>query len=157
SADKVRHPTAMELRPDEVDTPRCPVDVPQRQDGMFLYMDPPEHTRLRRLLTGQFTVRRMQALETRIREIAVEDMEAMRAAGNEADVVPAFALPLPSLVICELLGVAYEDRAEFQENTSIALNLTKSEEDRARASGAIYQFMRTLVEHKREHPGDDLL
>jgi cytochrome P450 len=157
SSDSVRHRSAMDLRPDEVGAATCPVDVPQRQDGMFIFMDPPEHTRLRRLLTGQFTVRRMQALETRIREIAVEHIDAMRAAGTEADIVPAFALPLPSLVICELLGVAYEDRAQFQEHTAISLNLRKSEEERARASGAIYQFMRELVVRKRAHPADDLL
>ncbi|GAA5191367.1 cytochrome P450 [Rugosimonospora acidiphila] len=157
SSDTVRHRSAMNLRPEEVGVARGPVEVPARQDGMFLFMDPPEHTRLRRLLTGQFTVRRMQLLESRIREIAVEHIEAMRAAGTEADLVPAFALPLPSLVICELLGVAYQRRAEFQERTAISLNLTKSEQERAGASAAIYQFMRELVAEKRQHPADDLL
>ncbi|MEV0069664.1 cytochrome P450 [Amycolatopsis sp. NPDC050768] len=157
SSDNVRNRSAMDLRPDEVGKARCPVDVAQREDGRFLFMDPPEHTRLRRLLTGQFTVRRMQLLEERIREISIEHLDAMRAAGNEGDVVPAFALPLPSLVICELLGVDYADRAEFQEHTGIALNLTKSDEERAKASESIYAFMRKLVAHKREHPADDLV
>lgn len=156
SSDTVRRRSAMDLRPDEVDAPPGPVDAP-RQDGMFVFMDPPEHTRLRRLLIGQFTVRRMQALESRIREIAVERVEAMRAAGTEADLVPAFALPLPSLVICELLGVAYADRAEFGKHTAISLNLTRSEAERAEASGALYRFMNELVEHKRRQPADDLL
>lgn len=157
SSDTIRNRSAMDLRPDEVGSTRSPVSVPERDDGMFLYTDPPEHTRLRRLLTGQFTVRRMQVLEDRIREIAVDHVEAMRAVGTEADIVPAFALPLPSLVICELLGVAYSDRAEFQERTAISLNLTKSAEERAESSGAIFRFMRELVAHKREHPADDLL
>ncbi|MBB4683904.1 cytochrome P450 [Amycolatopsis jiangsuensis] len=157
SSDNVRHRTAMDLRPEEAGEPRRPVELPQRADGRFLFMDPPEHTRLRRLLTGQFTVRRMQQLEARIREIAVEHLDAMRAAGNSGDVVPAFALPLPSLVICELLGVDYADRAEFQERTAVALNLTKPEEERQAASEAIQGFMRGLVAYKREHPADDLL
>ena len=55
-------------------------------------------------MTGQFTVRRMQALESRLREIAAERIAAMQAAGTEADLVPAYALPIPSLMICELLG-----------------------------------------------------
>lgn len=157
SSDLVRHRSAMDLRPEEVGRPQCPVHVPERHDGRFLFMDPPEHTRLRRLLTGQFTVRRMHLLESRIREIAVEHIEAMRAAGAEVDLVPAFALPLPSLVICELLGVDYADRAEFQERTAISLNLTKPEQERMRASVEIREFMRKLVAHKRENPADDLL
>lgn len=71
----VRNRSAMDLRPDEVGEARCPVDVAQREDGRFLFMDPPEHTRLRRLLTGQFTVRRMQLLEERIREISIEHLD----------------------------------------------------------------------------------
>jgi cytochrome P450 len=81
----------------------------------------------------------------------------MRAAGTEADLVPAFALPLPSLVICELLGVAYADRAEFQQRTAISLNLTASVEARAQASAEIYRFMGDLVTRKRQQPTDDLL
>ncbi|WP_326568954.1 cytochrome P450 [Amycolatopsis rhabdoformis] len=157
SSDTTRNRSAMDLRPEEVGEARCPVNLAQREDGRFIFMDPPEHTRLRRLLTGQFTVRRMQQLEARIRDIAIEHLDAMKAAGNSGDVVPAFALPLPSLVICELLGVDYADRAEFQEHTGVALNLTKSDEERAQASESIYAFMRKLVAHKRAHPADDLV
>jgi cytochrome P450 len=74
-------------------------------------MDPPEHTRYRRLLTGQFTVRRMRRLEPRIAQIVDDQLEAMAEAGPPADLVQAFALPIPSLVICELLGVPYADHA----------------------------------------------
>ncbi|TCK25953.1 cytochrome P450 [Pseudonocardia endophytica] len=128
-----------------------------RGDGMFIFMDPPEHTRLRRLLIGQFTVRRMRALEERVREIATDLITAMRDGGDRADLVPSFSLPLPSLVICELLGVDYADRAEFQDRTAVALNLNASDTERAEASAAIYRFMQGLVAQKREHPADDLL
>ncbi|MEA5360865.1 cytochrome P450 [Amycolatopsis sp., V23-08] len=166
SSDQVRHRNATQMSAEEVaeraaaagrGEPVCPVPVESRDDGMFVGMDPPEHTRLRRLLTGQFTVRRMKALESRITEIAVEHIEAMKAAGTEADLVPAYALPLPSLVICELLGVDYADRARFQENTAVALNLRSSEDARARAAGELYRFIGELVAVKRKDPGDDIL
>ncbi|WP_226899609.1 cytochrome P450 [Nonomuraea phyllanthi] len=156
SADKVRHRNATSLQPHEVDGP-APEPPASREDGMFVFMDPPEHTRLRRLLTGQFTVRRMKALESRVAEIAVEHIEAMKAAGAEADLVPAFALPLPSLVICELLGVDYADRAEFQQRTAIALDSSADPGERALAGAELYGFMQRLVAHKRADPADDLL
>ncbi|GAB2669271.1 cytochrome P450 [Saccharopolyspora gloriosae] len=166
SADTHRHPNAMQLTPNQVVEQRaaaaagrggCPATEQQRTDGLFIFMDPPEQTRLRRLLVGQFTVRRMRALEARVREITVEHIEAMRAAGPRADLVSAFALPLPSLVICELLGVAYEDRAEFQERSAVAVNLDASDEERLHAQAGLYEFMRGLVADKRTHPADDLI
>ena len=91
--------------------------------GNLLGFDPPEHTRYRKLLTGQFTVRRMRLLEPRVQQIVTDHLDAMIAAGPGADLVRAFALPVPSLVICELLGVEYADRAEFQERTGKLLRL----------------------------------
>ncbi len=82
--------------------------------GNLLGVDPPEHTRLRRMLTPEFTVRRMRRLEPRIVEIVDDHLDAMEKAGPPADLVADFALPIPSLVICELLGVPYADRAAFQ-------------------------------------------
>ncbi|WP_433506970.1 cytochrome P450 [Pseudonocardia halophobica] len=166
SSDRVRYREATQMPPEEAAAqaaaiergePVCPAPIEARTDGMFVFMDPPEHTRLRRLLTGQFTVRRMKALEERITEIAVEHIEAMKAAGTEADLVPAYALPLPSLVICELLGVDYADRARFQENTAVALNSHSTPEERARAGGELYTFISGLVAAKRATPADDIL
>jgi cytochrome P450 len=162
SADRMRHREATSLQPHEVEAlkagtlPQGPA-IETREDGFFVFMDPPEHTRIRRLLTGQFTVRRMKALESRVTDIAVEHIEAMKAAGDHADLVPAFALPLPSLVICELLGVDYADRAEFQERTAISLNSNTPPEERAKAGAELYAFMQGLVAAKRAEPGDDLL
>ncbi|ALL77727.1 MULTISPECIES: cytochrome P450 [unclassified Pseudonocardia] len=165
SSDRVRYSDATALQPHEVaelaaaaarGEPVRPADV-DRNDGMFIFMDPPEHTRIRRLLQGQFTVRRMRALETRMTEIAATHIDAMIADGPGADLVPAYALPLPSQMICELLGVDYADRATFQENTSVGLNANSSDAERARALGELYAFLTGLITHKREHPGDDLL
>ncbi|GGT02280.1 cytochrome P450 [Nonomuraea spiralis] len=162
SADRIRHREATSLQPHEVaeqaaGTLKPGPAVETREDGFFVFMDPPEHTRIRRLLTGQFTVRRMRELESRVTEIAVEHIEAMKAAGTRADLVTAFALPLPSLIICELLGVDYADRAEFQERTSVGLNANSTAEERAVAGAELYAFMQRLVAAKRAEPADDLL
>ncbi|NBE93283.1 cytochrome P450 [Nonomuraea sp. KC401] len=161
SADKVRNREATSLQPHEVvemqTAQPLKAEVAEREDGLFVFMDPPEHTRLRRLLTGQFTVRRMRELESRVTEIAVEHIEAMKAAGTQADLVQAFALPLPSLVICELLGVDYADRRLFQERTAIGLNANATPEEQAVARAEMYAFMQRLVAAKRADPGDDLL
>lgn len=91
--------------------------------GNPLAFDPPEHTRLRRFLTPEFTVRRMRRLEPRITEIVDDHLDAMQRSGPPADLISEFALPIPSLVICELLGVPYADRETFQHRTSRLLNL----------------------------------
>ncbi|MET0190682.1 MAG: cytochrome P450 [Pseudonocardia sediminis] len=165
SNDRVRYKDATQLQPHEVaemaaaaerGEPVRPADV-ERTDGMFIFMDPPEHTRIRRLLQGQFTVRRMRALESRMTEIAAEHVDAMLAAGPGADLVPAYALPLPSQMICELLGVDYGDRATFQDNTTTMLSSRSSNEERARAGGELYAFISALVASKRANPSDDLL
>src|SRR5690349_16639814 len=92
--------------------------------GNLLGLDPPEHQRLRRMLTAEFTIRRMKRLEPRIVEIVDSQLAAMAAAGPPADLVAEFALPIPSLVICELLGVPYEDREEFQQRSTRQLDLS---------------------------------
>ncbi|MEQ3552130.1 cytochrome P450 [Pseudonocardia nematodicida] len=165
SADRVRYKDATKLSTEEVaqleaaagrGEPVRPADV-ERHDAMFIFMDPPEHTRIRRLLQGQFTVRRMRALEERMTEIATEHLDAMLARGPGADLVPSYALPLPSQMICELLGVDYADRQTFQDNTSVGLNANSSEAERGRALGELYSFLSGLVAHKKARPGDDLL
>jgi cytochrome P450 len=125
--------------------------------GSFISMDPPEHSRYRRLLTGEFTVRRMRRLVPRISEIVTECIDAMVAAGTSADLVPAFALPVPSLVICELLGVPYADRREFQQRTAKMLRLDTSVEDLLHVAEEMRRFMLRLVTDKRDQPTDDLL
>ncbi|TDD18643.1 cytochrome P450 [Nonomuraea diastatica] len=121
--------------------------------GFFGSMDPPEHTRYRRLLTGQFTVRRMRLLEPRIEQIAAGRLDAMTAAGPPADLVPAYALPIPSMVICELLGVPYADHDFFQERSS---QLVIPGGDPA-AVGDLTAYLREQVRRKRSAPGDDLI
>src|SRR5690348_14528289 len=92
--------------------------------GNLLAIDPPEHQRLRRLLTPEFTIRRMKRLEPRIVEIVDQHLDAMESAGPSVDLVESFALPIPSLVICELLGVPYDDRDDFQRRSARQLDLS---------------------------------
>ena len=82
--------------------------------GGLGFADPPEHTRLRKLLTPEFTMRRLSRLTPGIKAIVDQRLDAMAAVDGPVDLVEEFALPIPSLVICELLGVPYEDRGEFQ-------------------------------------------
>jgi cytochrome P450 len=113
--------------------------------GGFASMDPPEHTRYRRLLTRQFTVRRLKQLESRISQIAAEQLDAMAAAGPPVDLVPAYALPIPSLVICELLGVPYAEHAFFQEQTVTMVNLDNTQEQISAAVRALADYLVQLV------------
>jgi cytochrome P450 len=125
--------------------------------GMFIAMDPPDHGRYRKLLTGQFTVRRMNQLIPRIQEITNDQVETMRAMGSPADLVKAFALPIPSLVICELLGVPYSDRGRFQEQAGRMLNLSLTVEQARAAVREMEEYLLELVAVKRAKPSDDML
>ncbi len=130
---------------------------PPAKPGMFIAMDAPDHTRYRKLLTGQFTVRRMNQLMPRIEQIVAEHLAAMRASGSPADLVADFALPVPSMVICELLGVPYEDRAEFQDDTAKVLSLDSTFEEVMAAFERLEEFVLRLAERKHLEPGDDML
>jgi cytochrome P450 len=125
--------------------------------GSLLSFDPPEHTRLRRMLTPEFTVRRMRRLEPRVREIVDEHLDAMQRTGPPADLVADFALPVPSLVICELLGVPYADRAEFQERSTRQLDLSVPVEERFRLGKESRAYMADLVARAQAEPGEDML
>ncbi|MER5268984.1 cytochrome P450 [Actinosynnema sp. NPDC002837] len=125
--------------------------------GLFISMDPPDHTRLRRLLTGAFTVKRMKQLEERIADIVERQLDELASLAPPVDLVEAFALPVPSLVICELLGVPYEDRAAFQVNSAKFLEKDVVLEEKMAAFGAMNAFLTELVTRKRAEPDEDLL
>ncbi|MGW0522384.1 cytochrome P450 [Crossiella sp. NPDC003009] len=131
--------------------------LPPVPRGMFIQLDPPEHTHYRRLLTGQFTVRRMNELIPRIEQIAEEHLDAMARKGPPAELVHDYALAIPSLVICELLGVPYAERAVFHERTKLMMNLESGDEEVMAAFGEIMAYLGELIERKRAEPADDLL
>lgn len=125
--------------------------------GNLLGLDPPEHQRLRRMLTPEFTHRRMQRLRPRIAEIVDTQIDALAAAGSPADLVEHFALPIPSLVICELLGVPYADRDDFQRRSARQLDLSIPIPERLELQREGREYMAALVAGARRHPGDDIL
>ncbi|MEG8183412.1 cytochrome P450 [Nocardia terpenica] len=123
----------------------------------MLNSDPPDHTRLRKLVSKEFTSRRVAAMRPRIEEITAALLDDV-AAHEEPDLLQRFAIPLPVTVICELLGVPFEDRASFQAWTKIVLGgTTGTVEDRSAASLAMSNYLQELVEAKRARPGEDLL
>ncbi|MGW1195774.1 cytochrome P450 [Streptomyces sp. NPDC002536] len=125
--------------------------------GMFVAMDPPDHTRLRRKLIGAFTVKRMKQLEEHISEIAERQLDGMARLTPPVDLVKEFALPVPSLVICELLGVPYEDRETFQVNSAKFLVKEQSLDEKMAAWDALTTYLAELVTRKRAEPGEDIL
>jgi cytochrome P450 len=148
-------------RPPGFVVPGAP-DVPADEQasaraGNLLGLDPPEHQRLRRMLTPEFTIRRMRRLEPRIVEIVDAQLDAMENAGPPADLVANFALPIPSLVICELLGVPYDDRDEFHRRSARQLDLSLPIPQRLELVRRGREYMASLVERSRRHPGDDIL
>jgi cytochrome P450 len=127
------------------------------QPGFLLSLDPPDHTRIRRLLTGQFSMRRLTAMRPYIEEIATRFLDEMEAAGPSADLMQAFALPLPSLVICELLGVPFEDQVEFQHRSDTMLDVSVTRQQQAQNTREMNAYMQSLVNRHRKDPGDDIL
>jgi cytochrome P450 len=125
--------------------------------GNLLGLDPPQHQRLRRMLTGEFTVRRMKRLEPRIVEIVEQQLDEMERHGPPADLVAHFALPIPSLVICELLGVPYADREDFQRRSARQLDLSAPIPERLELQRQGRDYMRSLVQAAQHDPGEDML
>ncbi len=125
--------------------------------GSILHLDGPAHARLRRMLTPEFTVKRMQALREYVRGLIDERIDAILAKGGPVDLYQEFALPIPSLVICELLGVPYADRDRFQAQSSILVSTDAAPELMAATSQEVQQYIAGLVMTKMAEPADDLL
>lgn len=131
--------------------------APPAPPGEFLLMDEPQHSRYRKPLMGKFTVRRMRLLTERIEQITADHLDAMEETGPSADLVTAFAKPIPAIVICELLGVPYQDRGSFQEQVDSFMNGETSDEDMIAAYTATQTYLAELVAAKRANPTDDVL
>lgn len=133
------------------------MEIPPAPPGEFLLMDEPRHGRYRKPLVGKFTVRRMRLLTERIEQITAEHLDLMEKAGPAADLVTAFAKPIPAMVICELLGVPYADRDRFQEQVDSFLNGETDDETLMAAYLATQEYLTELVAAKRANPTDDIL
>ncbi|QOZ98185.1 cytochrome P450 [Streptomyces violascens] len=133
------------------------LELPPVPPGEFLLMDDPQHSRYRKPLIGKFTVRRMRLLTERVEEITAEHLEAMRESGPPADLVSAFAKPVPARVICELLGVPSAARASFQAQFESFMDAEARDEDTVVAYTTTRERLGELVAAKRAHPTDDVL
>ncbi|MCE6997469.1 cytochrome P450 [Saccharothrix sp. S26] len=129
----------------------------EQSPGGLGFADPPDHTRLRKLLTPEFTMRRLSRLVPRIDAIVTERLDAMQAAGRPVDLVKEFALPIPSLTICELLGVPYEDRDRFQELAAARFDLFGGAGQALGAISESLSYMQEIVRRERRSPGDGLI
>ncbi|HKN54818.1 MAG TPA: cytochrome P450 [Amycolatopsis sp.] len=123
----------------------------------MISMDAPEHGEARRAVLGEFTVRRMEALRPRIHEIVDQQIDALLAGPNPGDLVETVSLAVPSLVICEMLGVPYDDHEFFQERTAKMLRRATSAEDRRAAADEVDAYIAELITRKEAAPPDDLL
>jgi cytochrome P450 len=124
---------------------------------VFARIDDPEHHRLRRMMTSQFTFRRTEAMRPQIQELVDGYLDAMIDRGPPADIVRDFGLPVPSMVIALLLGVPPEDLELFQHNTSAGLDVKSTDDERAKAFLEMYAYIQELVARKQRDPGDDLI
>ncbi|WP_219415114.1 cytochrome P450 [Pseudonocardia nigra] len=128
--------------------------------GGLGFTDPPAHTRLRKLLTPEFTGHRLRRLGPRIEAIVAEQLDEMAAlarAGEPVDLVQTFALPIPSLTICELLGVPYADRADFQRLSTTRFDFLGGVGGSLGAISESMTYLSDLVKKQRAEPGDGLL
>ncbi|MCT9081146.1 cytochrome P450 [Streptomyces fulvoviolaceus] len=123
----------------------------------FLNMDDPDHARIRRMVTGAFTIKRIEALRPAIQKMTDDLIDAMLAGPKPVDLVEAFSLALPSLVICALLGVPYEDHDFFQENSSVGLRRDAKREDVRAATISQLTYLQDQLDAKATDPGEDLL
>jgi cytochrome P450 len=124
----------------------------------ILNLDPPDHTRIRRLVSKAFTPRRVEGLRGRIEEITAALLDEMSAKQPPVDLIEEFAFPLPTAVICELLGVPFEDRERFRAWSSVIVAPIQYGQDKVAAAqrdGA--EDMARLIATKRAQPGNDLL
>ncbi|MFJ9244538.1 cytochrome P450 [Streptomyces sp. NPDC101776] len=123
----------------------------------FIRMDDPEHARLRRMVTKDFLVKRIEQLRPGIQDIVDRAVDRMTEGRTSADLVADFALPIPSLVICLMLGVPYEDHELFQSLSRTLLDNRTTRAEAERAHAQLMGYLAGLAEHKRRHPGDDIL
>jgi len=124
---------------------------------MFARVDDPEHNRLRRMITRDFTFRRCEAMRPKIQEMVDHHLDEMIRNGPPADLVNDFALPVPSLVIALLLGVPSDDLSLFQHHSTVGLQTSTTDEERAQSFGAMYTYIQELVSRREHEPGDDMI
>ncbi|WP_433635274.1 cytochrome P450 [Nocardia sp. CA-120079] len=124
---------------------------------VFPRMDDPEHARLRRMFTKDFTVKRVNSMRPQIEKMAHQFIDQLISKGHPADLVRDYALPIPSLVISLMLGVPYKDHEFFQRHSTTMSTIHATKEDKGEAAFALFGYLQDLVARKEAEPGDDLI
>ncbi|MEV7983134.1 cytochrome P450 [Streptomyces sp. NPDC086519] len=119
--------------------------------------DGADHSRIRRMMTRPFTRPRMEALRPEIQKFTDDLIDKMLAGPKPVDLVTALSLPLPSLMICALLGVPYEDHEFFQEHASFATRSDKTLEEQRAANQALGGYLAGLLQRKTDEPTEDVV
>ncbi|RII22275.1 Cytochrome P450 105A3 [Streptomyces sp. YIM 130001] len=134
-----------------------PAEVMERMRPVMLAMDPPVHTAQRKMVASEFTAKRVQRMRPRVEEIVHERISAVLEGESPLDLVEALALPVPSLVTSELLGVPYSDREFFQDRTRKLVSIDVDPQERNGAHQDLHEYFVGLVTAQGADPGDDLL
>lgn len=142
-----------------ITAPGAPRVLPIARGSKSIFvMDPPDHTRLRRLIGKAFAPRRIEQLRPRIEAVTSELVDTMLAAGPPADLIAGLAQPLPIIVICELLGVPYDDVPRFRAWTDLMLSFDNTAQDAImEARQKLSEYLTELIATKQRDPADDLL
>ncbi|UBV23404.1 cytochrome P450 [Mycolicibacterium fortuitum] len=128
--------------------------VDKRPRSVFT-SDAEEHTRFRRMLSKPFTFRRVEGLRTAIQKITDECIDEILAGPQPADLVAKLALPVPTVVISEMLGVPYEDHEFFQEHANAGLARYAAADAMQKGAMSLHQYLINLVEEKQANPSED--
>ncbi|GLY38931.1 cytochrome P450 [Amycolatopsis sp. NBRC 101858] len=139
-----------------ITTPSMKAHAPHMEPGLN-NTDGAEHTRWRRMLTNSFTRKRMALLRPEIQQMTDELIDRMLEGPNPANLNEAVSLPLPSLMICALLGVPYEDHTFFQKHATVVNSTTKTAEEGAATNKALREYIQGLIEKKMDDPQEDVL
>ncbi|MGI8613882.1 MAG: cytochrome P450 [Nocardioidaceae bacterium] len=131
--------------------------TPEDNIGGLGFTDPPDHTRLRRILTPEFTKRRLERLRPEIAKIIEHQLDVVEDAGPMVDLVPTFAFPVPFLVICELLGLPDEEREAFQRIGHARFDVSNGGVGVFGAASESRSFLLESTRKQRKHPGDGLI
>lgn len=125
--------------------------------GQMQMYDPPQHTRLRRLVAAEFSQRHVARYGPEVTAVAGELLHRMIDAGSPADLVPAYAVPLPALTICAVLGIPGPDRTAFHDLAAVFTDPAATPQRALQARHEISTYLSDLVAHRRRNPSDDLV
>ncbi len=123
----------------------------------FIAMDDPQHAQHRKMLTSNFMIKRVEALRPQVQQMVDGLIDDLLAGPKPADLVTAFALPVPSLVICQLLGVPYEDHDFFEVHAKVANARAKTTEEQNESNRVLGSYVTGLLQAKMDKPEEDVL